>query len=391
MFNKPIWGGNSWVKLGGLLMVTYRDLGIRPVINAWGTVTVMGGSIMPTEVMEAMVEAAHQYVPIHEVQKAAGKYIARLLGVEAAFISSGASAGMTLAAAACMAGMDPAYREQLPNTHGLKDEIIAFRCMRNKYDQAFRIAGAKLVEIGWLKKTEKWELERAINASTAAVAYILEHEYPGGIPIEEILLIAHDRNVPVILDAAAEIPPVENLWKYGRLGVDLTIFSGGKDICGPQTSGLIVGRTDLIEACAFHSCPNQSIGRGMKVGKEEIMAFVTALKLYLEQDFDRELKTWESQVSYIVEYLSSIEAVTARRVFPGKQGIQPTCIPRVHVEWKPQVIGRTASEVREALLEGDPRVAVGVAGSSLVINPQMLREGEEQIVADRIKSILRGK
>jgi uncharacterized pyridoxal phosphate-dependent enzyme len=372
-------------------MLTYADLGVRPVINAWGTVTLMGGSTPPPEVLAAMAEAGRQYVPIQELEAAAGRYIAGRLGVEAAFISCGAAAGMALAVAACMAGTDPARRAQLPNTEGLKNEVIVFRSMRSTYDQAFRVAGARLVEIGMPKRTEAWELEHALSSpQVAAVGYIVEHENPGMLPLETILELAHARNVPVIVDAAAEIPPVENLWKYSHLGADLTIFSGGKDIRGPQSTGLVVGRQDLIEACAFHSCPNHSIGRGMKVGKEEIMGFVTALDIYLAQDFEAEMAAWEAQVAYVVEALSAIEGVTARRVYPGEPGIQPIWIPRVYVDWTPQVTRLSPLELKEALLAGEPRLVVGTSTTGLVVNPQMLEEGQERIVADCIKRVLSG-
>jgi len=369
-------------------MVTYADLGVRPVINAWGTVTVMGGSTMPAEVLAAMAEAGRHYVPIHELQEAAGQYIAKCLGVEGAFISAGAAAGMALAAAACMAGTDPAHRAQLPNTEGLKNEIVVFRSMRSNYDQGFRVAGARLIEIGMPKKTEVWALERALSPYTAAVGYIVEHEHPGTLPLETVIKVAHAQDVPVIVDAAAEIPPVENLWKYTHLGADLTIFSGGKDIRGPQSTGLIVGRKNLVKACAFHSCPNHSIGRGMKVGKEEIIGFVTALDIYLAQDFEQELGHWEAQVAYVVDALSVIEGVTARRVYPGEPGIQPIWIPRAYIDWTPAVTQRSPLELKEKLLQDEPRVVVGTSAMGLVVNPQMLEDGQERIVADCIKRVM---
>jgi L-seryl-tRNA(Ser) seleniumtransferase len=372
-------------------MVTYADLGVRPVVNAWGTVTVMGGSTIPSEVLAAMAEAGRRYVPLHELQEAAGRYVAERLGVEAAFIPCGAAAGMALAVAACMAGTDPAYRAQLPNNEGLKNEIIVFRSMRSDYDQAFRVGGAKLVEIGMPKKTEVWELEHALSSpQVAAVGYIVEHEHPGMLSLETILETAHAKDVPVIVDAAAEIPPVENLWKYTHLGADLTIFSGGKDIRGPQSTGLIVGRKELIEACAFHSCPNHSIGRGMKVGKEEIMGFVTALDLYLEQDFEGEMAYWEAQVAYVVEALSAVEGVTAQRVYPDEPGIQPIWIPRAYIDWAPEVTQRSPLELKEELLKGEPRVVVGASATGLIVNPQMLEEGQERIVAECIERLLSG-
>lgn len=371
-------------------MLTYEDLDVRPVINALGTVTVLGGSTMPAEVTEAMAEAARHYVPIRELEEAAGAYIARRLGVEAAFISSGAAAGLTLAAAACMAGTNPAYRAQLPDTNGLKNEIIIFRSMRCRYDQALRVAGARLVEIGLPRSTEVWELEAAFSPQTAAVAYIAENEYLMPLPLATVVRVAHARGVPVIVDAAAELPPVENLWKYIHQGADIAIFSGGKDIRGPQSAGLLVGRRSLIEACAFHAAPNHALGRGMKVGKEEIMGFVTALDLYLAQDFEQELARWEAQVRTMVSSLAGLPGVTARRVFPGEPGVQPVWIPRAHIEWTPEVNEAGPQQLQERLLHGQPRVAVGANAAGLVVNPQMLEPGQEQVVADCIKRVLTG-
>lgn len=370
-------------------MLRYEDLGVVPVINALGTVTKIGGSTIPEPVMDSMMEASRHFVQIHELQEAASNYISRRLGVESALITSGASAGMTLAAAAVIAGMDPELRVQLPDTTGLRNEIIVFCQMRTKYDQAFRVAGARLVEVDGLLLESVQDLKNHVTASTSAVAYILEHEDQLQIPFEHLLEVAHQLDLEVIVDAAAELPPVENLWKYSRQGADMTIFSGGKDIRGPQSTGLIVGRKELIEACAFHACPNHALGRGMKVGKEEIMGLLTALDIYLVQDFDKEMSNWEEQVAYIVETLSSINGVKARRVFPDEPGIQPTCIPRAYVNWASKVTSRSAQEVGEFLLDGYPRVVAGVLGNNLVINPQMLEKGQEQIVAECIKSALK--
>jgi uncharacterized pyridoxal phosphate-dependent enzyme len=369
-------------------MVTYSDLGIRPIINAWGTVTVIGGSIMSEEVLAAMVEAGRYYVPIQELLEAAGKYVSKRLGVEAAFICCGAAAGMAVSAAACIAGTNPAYRSQLPNTEGIKNEIIIFRAMRLRYDQGFRVAGARIVEIGWPEMVEQWNLEAAFSSRTAAVAYIVQSAQPGLLPLETVIKVAHERDVPVIVDAAAEIPPLENLKHYYKLGADLTIYSGGKDIRGPQSTGLIIGRKDLIHACAFNSAPNHSIGRGMKVGKEEIMAFVTALDLWLEQDFEKEMQCWETQVAIVVDALSEIPGVNVKRVFPSEPGIQPIWIPRVYVNWSPEVTQLSPLELKEMLLNGEPRVAVGTSATGLVVNPQMLEVGQERIVADCIKGVL---
>jgi L-seryl-tRNA(Ser) seleniumtransferase len=372
-------------------MITYADLGVRPVINAWGTMTAIGGSTMPEEVLSAMMEAGRHYVPVDELLEAAGNYISKRLDIQGAFICCGAASGMAIAAAACMAGTNPANRYQLPDSEGLKNEIIMFQAMRLRFDQAFRLAGARIIEIGWPELVELWDLEASFSAKTAAVAYIVESENPGLLPLETVIKVAHKRNVPVIVDAAAEIPPFEKINYFYKLGADLTIYSGGKDIRGPQSTGLIIGRKDLIQACAFNSAPNHSIGRGMKVGKEEIMAFVTALNLWLTQDFTKEMQVWEMQVAIIIEALSVIPGVTARRVYPSEPGIQPIWIPRVYIDWTPSVTLHSPVELQRILLDGEPRVAVGTSATGLVINPQMLETGQEQIVANCIREVLTQK
>ena len=205
-----------------------------------------------------------------------------------------------------------------------------------------------------------------------------------------MLEIAHAHGVPVIVDAAAELPPVENLAAYTKLGVDLTVFSGGKDLRGPQSSGLIVGRADLVEACMYHSAPNHSIGRGMKVGKEEIVGLVNAIEVYLAQDFTGEMAQWEAQVAAMIAEIDEPPRLTARRVCPSDPGIQPTGIPRVYVSWARERCTLTPDEVKLALLEQEPRVSVGTTATELVLNPQMLRAGEEQTVARQVRRVLLG-
>jgi L-seryl-tRNA(Ser) seleniumtransferase len=260
--------------------------------------------------------------------------------------------------------------------------------MRSRFDQALRVSGARLVEIGVPRSAELWELESALSARTAAICYIAENEYLMPLPLETIVRVAHQHDTPVIVDAAAEIPPLENLWSYTRRGADLAIFSGGKDIRGPQSTGLIVGSQRLIEACQFHASPNYAVGRGMKVGKEEVMGFVTALELYLAQDFGQEMARWEAQVAYIVDSLSTLPGVTARRVYPGEPGIQPIWIPRAYINWTPAVTSSNPEELKDKLMQGEPRVAVGTSATGLVVNPQMLAAGQEQIVAACIKRAL---
>lgn len=373
-------------------MSIYEQLGVKKLINTYGTVTRIGGSLMPPEVLEAMSEAANAFVDLDELLEKAGERIAEITGAEAAFITSGAAAGLAIATAACMAGTDPVKIARLPDTNGMKNEVIILKCHRFRYDQAIRQAGARLVEVGLADRSSPDEIEAAITEKTAAIAYLAESEgIRGSIPLKQMIGIAKAVGVPIIVDAAAELPPVSNLHKFTDMGADLVIFSGGKDIRGPQDSGLILGRKDLIRACALNSNPNYSIGRPMKASKEVIAGLIKALELYIKQDFNAEMETWESQVRYFVESLSGIPHISVRRGFPTEPGIQPTCIPRAYVDLDEDGLGMTRDKLVEQLRAGDPGIAVGESPTGIVLNPQMLNEGEEEIVVSKLRDILVGK
>jgi len=370
----------------------YEELGVKQFINAYGTVTRIGGSTMLPEVLEAMKDASDAYVDLDDLLKKAGQKIADMIGVEAAYITSGAAAGIVISTAACIAGKDPAKIRRLPDTEGMKNEVIVLKSHYCFYEQQIRQAGGKIVEIGQAKYSFLWELEEAINDRTAAIFYFVESETTrGSLPLKDVIEIAHYKKVPVLVDAAAELPPVSNLHKFTDMGADLVQFSGGKDIRGPQNSGLIVGRKDLIEACALNSCPNSSIGRPMKVSKETIIGLVKALELYLNQDFEAEMEKWSKQVDYWVESLSEIPHISVKRGFPIPPGIQPTCIPRAYVTWDEE-LGLTKDQVVDMLKKGDPGIIVSsFPKEGIALNPQMLREGEEKIVAQRLKEIFENK
>ena len=369
------------------MMDIYDKLSLKKLINAEGTVTRLGGSLMDQTVLDAMVVASKHFVDLNGLLEKSGEYIAHLLGVEAAYITSGAAAGLTLSTAACITGTDPAKVQQLPNLQGLKNEVLIQKTHRNAYDQAVRQVGVTLVEFGLIKETHPWEMRAAINERTAAVLYFPEAENYRNLALADVISIAKEAEIPVIVDASAEIPPVENLHLYFDMGADLTVFSGGKDICGPQCTGLIVGRRDLIRACALNANPNYSIGRPMKVGKEEVAGFVTALELYLKQDFAAEERQWEDTVAYIVGVLADVPGLDARRVSPGEPGIQPTWIPRVYIDWDETVIPLSRSEVKGRLLRGEPGIALGTSSTGLVVNPQTLDPGEDLIVAQRLHEV----
>src|SRR5579871_1150332 len=247
-------------------MGLYEELELRPVINAYATLTRLGGSRMPPEVLAAMADAARCFVDLQELQRRVGEKIAALTQNEAAYVCSGAAAGLALATAACITGTDPAAIHQLPDLAGLKNEVIVHRSHRNGYDHAIRQVGVRLVEVGESAGTDPGDLERAFTAQTAAVVWFQgAMTGPGDLPLPVVIEMAQARGVPVIVDAAAQLPPVSNLWYFTQMGADLAIFSGGKDLRGPQSSGLIVGRRELIAACARNGNPNHSLGRPMKV------------------------------------------------------------------------------------------------------------------------------
>lgn len=368
-------------------MDIYDRLGVRKIINGNATLTMLGGSLMPPEVVAAMAEAAQSFVDIDELQRAAGRTIAEWTHNEAAYISSGAAAGLVLSTAACIAGCDPLLRERLPDSSGMGNEIIVHRRGRVQYDFAIRQAGGKLVEIGTEQGAVPADLESAIGPRSAAVfVFYKTLQMDGQIPLPQVIEIAHRHDLPVVVDAAAQLPPLENLWQLTGQGVDLVLFSGGKGLCGPQSSGLVLGRADLIEACAFHACPRPFIGRPMKAGKEEIAGLLAAVRRYLDLDHPRILDQYEQQVAVVLSAFAGKPGVTARRSFPSEAG-QP--MPRAELILDEQKVGGTRDELLRQLMEGSPAISLAPAGAAgIFINPQTLLAGQEYIIIERISSIL---
>jgi L-seryl-tRNA(Ser) seleniumtransferase len=369
-------------------MSVYEGLEMRQVINASATLTRLGGSLMPPEVIEAMVEASRYFIDLPELQRKVGERIAELTGNEAAYVSSGAAAGLTLATAACITGTDPQKINQLPDLTGLKNEVIIHRAHRNGYDHAVRQAGVKVVEIGYSTGTAHWELEQAITPNTAAIFWFQgAMSGRGDLPLPQVIEVAKAHGVPVIVDGAAQLPPASNLWHYTReLGADLAVFSGGKDLRGPQPTGVCVGRRDLIEAMTLNGNPNHSIGRPMKVGKEEMVGLLAAVERYLKLDHEGRAKKDEQTVAAWNEALNKLPGVTAGRSFPNEAG-QP--LPRTLLTIDPKAAGTSRDEVVMQLEAGNPIIAVSKAGNDgIYLNPMTLEPGEEKIVLDRLTALL---
>ena len=370
----------------------YTRLGVKRIINANSWITVLGGSIMPPAVVRAMEDASRWFVDMHELNQKTGAVIARFTGAEAGLVTAGSAAGMFLEAAACMAGSDPAKAWRLPDTTGMKSEIVIHRAHRVNYDHNFRAAGATLVEIGNSGSTQEWELEDAINDNTAAVAHIFGPRQTGTLPLPRVVEIAHARGVPVIVDAAAMLPPVENLTRYVEMGADMVSFSGGKGVLGPQSTGILCGREDLIEAAYLNGAPNStSIGRAAKVCKEEIAGLITALELFVDTDHQAVMEAWYAKCRHVVSAISDIPGVRAELVdaepdldeFPAAQ-------PRAMISFDRSWTGPAKDEVEQQLESGEPSIRVRLAGSPrhITISPVNLQDGEEEIIAGRLREIL---
>jgi D-glucosaminate-6-phosphate ammonia-lyase len=370
----------------------YRRLGVRPIIHASGTTTRYGGSLLRPEALETMREASTTLVNLDELNEAAGAAIARMLGAEAAFVTAGASSGLILQAAACIAGADPAKITRLPETQGMRNEIVIQRAHRFAYDQAYRVAGGVLVEIGLARRTQPFELEAAIGERTAAVAYLVSPftSPPGVLTLEQVIAISHKRGVPVIVDAASMLPPRENLTKFLRLGADLVSFSGGKGIRGPQSTGILTGRRDLVRAVALNASPNQALGRAAKTSKEEICGLVTALECFMAEDEKAEMKRYTDVCATIVEALGEIPGLRA----VVEQDPVNRVLPHAVIYFTPDWVGPSGHAVQVALAQGEPHIYVqqgahqGGYFDEIAIDPINLQPGDEAVIAARLREAL---
>jgi L-seryl-tRNA(Ser) seleniumtransferase len=367
----------------------YKRLGVKTFINAYGTLTTLSGTLMPPEVTRAMEEASHNFVGIHELQEKVGERLAELTGAEAVFVTAGASAALCLATCAVTAGDDPQKIKQLPDLTGMKSEFVIQKAHRNSYDHAFRMVGVKLVEAETAD-----EVRNAINGKTAALAMVLSHNSLGHkVELDEMIRIAHGASLPLVLDAAAELPPKENLSKFVKMGADLVAFSGGKNLRGPQCSGILMGRQDLVRKAYANSAPHNYFARIAKVGKEEIVGLLAAVELFLSKDHEAERREWHAVLDRVAERLKGVPTVFTELI-PNDDHSHS---PRLSIQWDEQKLGVTLSQMMEQLREGDPAiVATDMTRyrpnwKGLGIFPYNLLPGEEIIVAERVQQILTNK
>jgi L-seryl-tRNA(Ser) seleniumtransferase len=360
----------------------FKELGIRPFINAAGTYTAMTASLMPPEVMDAINYASRQYVMLEELGEKVGERIAKLVKAEAAMVTSGAASALTLGTAGVLTGMDNQKMVDLPTLTNMKSEVIIQKSHRFGYDHAVRNCGVKLIEV-----ETREELERAINPQTAMMLFYNNNNPIGQIKDEEFARLGKKHGVPTMNDAAADVPPVENLWKYTAMGFDLVAFSGGKGIRGPQSAGLLLGRKDLIAAARRNAPPNgNTVGRGMKVNKEEIVGMLAALELYVAKDHEKEGKEFDKRAETIRSSAASVPGVQAEVFVPEVANH----VPHLRVTWEGG--SRTAAAaIVNAMRDGEPSIAIRNEEAALVIGVWMMRNGEDKVVARRLKEVLERK
>ena len=365
-------------------MTDYQSLGVRPLINAYATMTKFGGSLMPPEVLAAMNQAAKAFVDLQQLQRRVGERIAELTRNEAAYVTSGAAAGIVLASAAAVLYKHPGALKRFPDIAAFGCEAIIFRSQRNPYDYAIQQTGLKYREIDAAPAA----LRAAISDRTACIFWFHGALVRADdIPLSQVIAIAAEHDIPVIVDAAAQLPPVENLWRFTEMGAALALFSGGKDLRGPQSSGLMLGRRDLIESIRPISNPNHGLGRPLKVGKEEMMGALAAVERYLSLDHAARERYCEATVALFCGALNPLPGVCGERAFPNEAG-QP--LPRCRVSIDSALLGKSADEVVADFLAHDPAIAVAPdTDTTFYLNPMTLNPGEELIVRDACLKLLR--
>ncbi len=361
-----------------------KELGVRPIINGAGVYTMMTASLMNPEAVRAIEAMSHHFVRLDELHDAVGQRIAKLLQCEAAMVPSGAAAGLTLATAACMTGTNSEFILRLPDTTGMKNEVIIQKSHRFPYDHSVRNCGVRLIEVASAE-----ELERAITPRTAMLLFLNKGEPLGQIKAAEFVQIGKKHGIPTLNDAAADVPPVENLFKYTKMGFDLVAFSGGKGLMGPQSAGLLLGRRDLIQAARLNTAPNSdSLGRGLKVNKEEIVAMWVALEHYLKRDHEKDWREWEDRIKVMSSGLASARGVSTERFVPEIANQ----VPHLRIRWEPSVVKVSHPEAVRQLRDGAPSiepVPASYVEDTLEFSTWTFQPGDAEVVTSRLKEILK--
>jgi L-seryl-tRNA(Ser) seleniumtransferase len=362
----------------------YETLGVKPVINAAGTFTNLGGSLMPPDVTAAWVAASKHFVNLTELQDRVGEAIAKLIGVEAALVTTGAAGALLLGTAAALTRGDHALIRRLPDTAGLRNEVILQASHHSCYDNQLTAAGAKLIEV----RTAA-DVRRAVGGRTALMFFMNLADPDGRIKRAEWVALACEHKVPTLLDAAADVPPIGRFTEYTAMGFDLVAFSGGKAIRGPNDTGLLVGRKDLVAAAKLNANPHcGTVGRALKVGKEDMVALLAAVDRFVRTDHAAERRDWERRIGVIEAAVRGVPTVAADRVVPAIANH----VPHLNLTWDEKRLKVTPAQVTKALAAGDPPIQIGrVHGTGdrgILISVFVLQDGEERIVAERLRTIL---
>jgi L-seryl-tRNA(Ser) seleniumtransferase len=362
----------------------YDMLGVQPIINAAGTITALGGSLMPAEVVAAWNAAAKHFVPLAELQDRVEERIAKLLGVEAALVTTGAAAAMQLATAAALTWRDKSLIGKLPLSPEMGIEVIRQKTHRACYDNQVTACGVKLIDVETLD-----DLEGAVGPRTAMMLAYNIQEKSGRIGHPEWVAAARRHKVPTLLDAAADTPPRERLWEYCKMGFDLVAFSGGKALRGPQNAGLLLGRKDLIEAAKLNTSPHcGTIGRSLKVSKEDMVAMWAAVERFMRLDLDAEDREWRRRIDVIASAVRAIPTVKAETIVPPIAN----CVPHLLLHWDESRLKLSPEQMKAKLAAGKPSIATarvhGTGETGFLISVFMLQPGEDAIVANRVREIL---
>lgn len=363
----------------------YESLGIKPVINATGTVTALGGSIMPPEVVAAWNSAAEHFVDLVQLQDKVGEKIAKLLGVEAALVTTGAAGALLLGTAAAVTRGDRKLIARLPDTTSTKNEVILQKTHHSCYDNQLTDVGVKLIDV-----ETRADVKRAVSPRTALMFFMNIADGDGKINRAEWAKLAREHQVPTLIDAAADVPPVSRIAEYAKLGYDLIALSGGKAMRGPNDTGLLLGRKDLIDAAKLNANPHcGTIGRMMKVGKEDMAALAIAVERFVKLDHEAERKEFERQIGLIETALKGIPTVECERLVPAIANH----VPHLQIDWDPKRVKIDRAKVTRDLADGDPSIRIGRVGGTgdkgILISVLTLQAGEAEVVAARLAHILK--
>jgi uncharacterized pyridoxal phosphate-dependent enzyme len=366
----------------------YRSIGVRPLINARGTYTIITGSTTLPEVKRAMEQASRSFVDMDELMEHVGKRLSEISGAEWGIVTAGCAAAITHCTSAAIAGGNPERMQRLPNVAGLKSEVIVPAYSHNVYDHAARMLGTKLIIVH-----DRAELETAFNERTAMVYIMAGLQDTGPLGTQTVAEVARRHKVPVLVDAAAEILTLKPNVHLAR-GANAVAYSGGKCIRGPQAAGFLLGDKDWLQAAWINSAPHHAFGRSLKVGKEEIMGMLAAVEMWVKRDHKAEWAQWEAWLNHIAAGVKPVEGVTTEVRQPSPDLSNRT--PELLIQWDGNRLGITGNEVAKILLDSEPRIALARSGgtrpgnmaSMVAIVPYQMSPGDEKVVADRLYGIL---